>query len=127
MAEVFRTIKGRPVEEYLVELPGTARAMRSYAFELEAHAEVVLEAARDFSLMIGRPFEENAKITSERESGNRWNVWLDDTGNERQGAASSIEFGRLPGMQEGTGAMAGLEILGQAVQILKDRHRRSLR
>lgn len=130
MAEVFRTVKGRKLDDYVVQLPGTAAAMRGYAFELESYAEVVLEAARDFSLMIGRPFEENVKVKANKENRTDWAVWLDDTGNSRQNAAGNIEFGRNDYFNDKGmpyGGMAGLEVLSQAIRIFKDRHRRSLR
>lgn len=136
MAKIDRSVKGRSFEDYLIELPGTAEKMRKYAFELESYAVANLEEARSYSLIIGRPFQENAEIIARlvNKRKNTWEVELNDedrTGDSRQGAAGNIESGRRDYWNRQTGepygGMEGLEVLAMAVQALKDRHRLSLR
>lgn len=131
MAEVFRTVRGQPLEEYVMTLPGVARAMRRFAFELEALAAANLEAARAESLIEGRRFDDDSRVRSHQVNRrtNQWEVELDDSRGD--GAAGNIEEGRIDYVDRETGqlygGMDGLFILGRAIRALKARHRRSLR
>lgn len=134
MAEVYRVVDGKPVEDFVAGMGTVQVALSRYAFEMRAYADALLIEAVDYSLSIGRHVDFSALIDVSRVSGvgreAGYLVTLDDT--RGAFAALNIEQGRLAeyfdrvtGMPRG--GMAGLYILENATQAVADRHRSELR
>lgn len=125
MAQVYHTVAGKPLEQYIEGLPGVDAATGSVAFEIRALAAANLEAARAESLAIGRRFDDLAYVAMRKGRKGHYTVELNDTLSDA--AANNIEFGRFPGMVKGLDAMPGLFVLTDAVEAVAIRHRRELR
>jgi len=134
MAEVDRTVNGKPIADAIAGDDSLQRVLSNYAFEIKAFADVSLIDAIDHSLAIGRHVDFDSFIAVEKAPGvgqdAGWDVTLDDT--LGQGAANNIEQGRLVEFFDKTtglpmGGMVGLFLLTNAVQAVADRHRSELR
>lgn len=129
MAEVYRYVNGRKLEDFISELPGVRLALSKYAFEIEAYADVFLIEARDYSVSIGRHVDFDSFVATEP-TRDGFDIVLNDTLGD--GAAYNIETGRKVEFYDDEtglpmGDMQGLFILERAVQVVADRHRGELR
>ncbi|WP_326554672.1 hypothetical protein [Micromonospora sp. NBC_01813] len=135
MAEVYKFLNGRRLEDAVEGFRGTQDALGRYAFEIKAYADAFLIEARDYSEAIGRRVDWDAYVEVVRWRGRGsgsagFDVILNDTLGD--GAAYNIEKGRRVEFYddvtgEPMGDMQGLFILERAVQIVADRHRSELR
>ena len=129
MAEVYKFVNGRRLEDVVAGLPGVQDALGDYAFEIRAFADAYLIEARDYSLSIGRRVNFDSYVAVLR--GKRdWDVVLNDELGDS--AAYNIEKGRkIEFFDDETGLpmgqMEGLLLLERAVEAVAIRHRKELR
>lgn len=113
MAEVFRSVRGGPIQKVLANDPGVQAELDAFIFEAEVRAEETLTRARLRSEAIGRRIDNHVKVESHKGRTDRYLVLNDDAG---QGAAMSIEFGRKAYEYEGEDGeikrLEGMEGLG---------------
>lgn len=116
MADIYRRVGGRPIQQYIAMQDGVADWMDEFVFEAAVRAEKEL---------IEHRVSGDASIEIDIGRIDRYLILSDERG---QKAALSIEFGRAAGeytKADGTtvkvGAMEGLFILHKAMKLRKKR------
>ncbi|MER7111206.1 DUF5403 family protein [Streptomyces sp. NPDC000229] len=120
MAEVYNTVAGKKLEEYIARMPGVQRSLDEARFEVAARAEALLLQHRQ---------EGHAHIDVEDGRIDKYVILDDERGKD---AALSIEYGRAESIvvktrKDGTKyldvipASEGLFILARAANLPKKR------
>lgn len=117
MAEIYRVVRGQPIQQFIGKIGPVQAELEARAFEIGVRAETRLLEHR---------LEGHAAIEVDTFGNIDWYVWLTDEQGDM--AALSIEFGRAgfidPETGETYGAMEGLYILTDAANLKRDRSKR---
>lgn len=117
MAEIYKRVKGQPIEKFIGKVRPVQAELSERAFEIGVRAE---------QRLIDHRQDGHAYIEVDTFGNVDWYVWLNDENGDE--AAMSIEFGRAGYIDVETkevfGAMEGLFILTDAAHLSRKRGRR---